>query len=401
MGPQQYHDKPPLRCGYYAYWSGRQCTANSKATSARTADGRPVPPTTTSRWSSAAIRRVRSEQDRPRGQLPQDLRVGARTRRPAPHRQTRDSHRRHRRAQLLPQTVRPWPGAGRRCRLQQRPHHRARKIRRVPRRRTICATALDETFSGARTLDDAMADYHATRDGHVLPMYEFTTQLATLEPPPPERQQLLGAVNGDQNAMDGFARVNAGVTSPAECFSEESVGRIFAAAAPNVGTCASVAAECAAPRPSCMSLSTRVISAGLGGHRTHGRSADRLSDNSIAIHIGGPLGSARCALSTPMRASSQLGARCLDGAPVPDTLGVHRGADHPAQQRGDVAAAFAVWRVRLVASGQCLAARSTPLSCRAVRSTKPASGPTISPTRLSRRSTNSAPCAAGSLSSAR
>ena len=31
--------------------------------------------------------------------------------------------------------------------------------------------------------------------------------------------------------MDGFARVAAGVTSPAEFFSDESVGRIFAAAA--------------------------------------------------------------------------------------------------------------------------------------------------------------------------
>ena len=30
--------------------------------------------------------------------------------------------------------------------------------------------------------------------------------------------------------MDGFARVNAGVTSPAEFFSPENVGQIFAAA---------------------------------------------------------------------------------------------------------------------------------------------------------------------------
>ena len=30
--------------------------------------------------------------------------------------------------------------------------------------------------------------------------------------------------------MDGFARVNSGVTSPAEFFSEENVGRIFAGA---------------------------------------------------------------------------------------------------------------------------------------------------------------------------
>ena len=51
-----------------------------------------------------------------------------------------------------------------------------------------------------------------------------------LEPPPPEMQQLLGAVHGNQEAMDGFARVNAGVTSPAEFFSDDNVGRIFAAA---------------------------------------------------------------------------------------------------------------------------------------------------------------------------
>ena len=53
-------------------------------------------------------------------------------------------------------------------------------------------------------------------------------ELATLEPPPPELQQLLAAVHGNQEAMDGFARVNAGVTSPAEFFSEENVGRILA-----------------------------------------------------------------------------------------------------------------------------------------------------------------------------
>jgi len=37
-------------------------------------------------------------------------------------------------------------------------------------------------------------------------------------------------VHGNQDAMDGFARVMAGVTSPAKFFSEENVGRILAAA---------------------------------------------------------------------------------------------------------------------------------------------------------------------------
>jgi hypothetical protein len=37
-------------------------------------------------------------------------------------------------------------------------------------------------------------------------------------------------VHGNPEAMDGFARVTAGVTSPAEFFSEANVGRILAAA---------------------------------------------------------------------------------------------------------------------------------------------------------------------------
>jgi hypothetical protein len=61
-------------------------------------------------------------------------------------------------------------------------------------------------------------------------MFEFTTMLAMLEPPPPEMQQLLGAVHGNPEAMDQFARVNAATMSPAEFFAEENLGRIFAAA---------------------------------------------------------------------------------------------------------------------------------------------------------------------------
>jgi 2-polyprenyl-6-methoxyphenol hydroxylase-like FAD-dependent oxidoreductase len=94
----------------------------------------------------------------------------------------------------------------------------------------LCATALDESFSGARPFDVAMGGYQATRDAQVLPMYELTCEFATLAPPPPELHQLLGAVHGNQEAMDGFARVMAGVTSPAKFFSEDNVGRIMSRA---------------------------------------------------------------------------------------------------------------------------------------------------------------------------
>jgi 2-polyprenyl-6-methoxyphenol hydroxylase-like FAD-dependent oxidoreductase len=94
----------------------------------------------------------------------------------------------------------------------------------------LCAMALDETFSGARDFEAAMADYQTRRDQHVLPMYELTTQLATLEPPPPELQQLLGAIAGNQDAMNDFARVTAGVTSPADFFAPDNVEQIMSQA---------------------------------------------------------------------------------------------------------------------------------------------------------------------------
>jgi len=93
-----------------------------------------------------------------------------------------------------------------------------------------CVHALNDWLSGNRAYDAAMGEYQTARDRHAMPIYEFTAQLASQEPPPPHVQQLFAAVSRNREASDGFARVNAGVTSPAEFFSEENVGRIFAAA---------------------------------------------------------------------------------------------------------------------------------------------------------------------------
>jgi 2-polyprenyl-6-methoxyphenol hydroxylase-like FAD-dependent oxidoreductase len=94
----------------------------------------------------------------------------------------------------------------------------------------LCATALDEALSGARPFEAAMAAYQSERDRRSLPFYEFTTLLATLQPPPPDLQQVLAAVHGDQDAMSGFARVGGAVISPADFFSEQNVRRLLAAA---------------------------------------------------------------------------------------------------------------------------------------------------------------------------
>jgi 2-polyprenyl-6-methoxyphenol hydroxylase-like FAD-dependent oxidoreductase len=95
-----------------------------------------------------------------------------------------------------------------------------------------CAAAIDETLSGTRPFEAAMADYQLARDEHVRPMYEFTCQLAALEPPPPQMQQLFAAIAGNQQAMDGFVQMNAGTISPAAFFTPENIGAIMAAAQP-------------------------------------------------------------------------------------------------------------------------------------------------------------------------
>jgi 2-polyprenyl-6-methoxyphenol hydroxylase-like FAD-dependent oxidoreductase len=94
----------------------------------------------------------------------------------------------------------------------------------------LCVAALDKSFFGASPFEDAMHEYQRTRDARVKAMYEFTCQLATLEPPPPDMQQILAAAHGNQRAMDDFVRMNAGTISPAEFFAPESVKAIMAAA---------------------------------------------------------------------------------------------------------------------------------------------------------------------------
>jgi 2-polyprenyl-6-methoxyphenol hydroxylase-like FAD-dependent oxidoreductase len=89
------------------------------------------------------------------------------------------------------------------------------------------ATALDEVWARNRPFGEAMGDYQNQRDATTLPMYEFTTQLATLEPPPPELQELLGAMAGNEPAMDAFVSLNAGTMSPAEFFDPNHLARLL------------------------------------------------------------------------------------------------------------------------------------------------------------------------------
>lgn len=96
----------------------------------------------------------------------------------------------------------------------------------------LLAAALDDAFSGRRAHDEALAAYQRARDEHVGPIYEFTCEFAKLEPPPPELQQLIGAVSTQQDAMDDFVSVMAGTLPAPAFFAPENVGRIMGAATP-------------------------------------------------------------------------------------------------------------------------------------------------------------------------
>jgi flavin-dependent dehydrogenase len=94
----------------------------------------------------------------------------------------------------------------------------------------LCTEALDKAFSGAQPFNAAMGDYQRTRDARVKAMYEFTCMLASMEPPPPEMQQLFAAIQGNQEAMDGFARMYAGTISPDAFFAPDNISMLMAAA---------------------------------------------------------------------------------------------------------------------------------------------------------------------------
>jgi 2-polyprenyl-6-methoxyphenol hydroxylase-like FAD-dependent oxidoreductase len=94
----------------------------------------------------------------------------------------------------------------------------------------LLTNALDDAFSGGRSYEEGMNDYQQSRDHEALPVYDFTDDFAQLEPPPPEMQQLLGAMRDNQEAKDAFVSVQAATLPAPEFFAPENIGRIMAEA---------------------------------------------------------------------------------------------------------------------------------------------------------------------------
>lgn len=93
----------------------------------------------------------------------------------------------------------------------------------------LLSAALHGGLSGAHPLSEALAAYERARNAATGPMYEFTLQLARLEPPPPELGALLGALRTNQAGTDMFLGVIAGSVPVPEFFAPDNLGRLMAA----------------------------------------------------------------------------------------------------------------------------------------------------------------------------
>jgi flavin-dependent dehydrogenase len=92
------------------------------------------------------------------------------------------------------------------------------------------AEALDAAFSDRAPFEQALAGYEARRNERALPLYEMAIRAISFQPLPAEQRLLLQALQGNQADTDRFLGLTSGVTSPAEFFAPESLGRIIALA---------------------------------------------------------------------------------------------------------------------------------------------------------------------------
>ena len=231
--PEQYNEKPMLQWSYYTYWSGlpvdgfetvhpprprlgrapdQRRPDAARASAGRTPRRRPTRPTsrpTTSRRSSSrpsspsgcAARRARSASPADRCPTSSASRTGP-----------------------------GWALVG--DAGYNKDPITAQGISDAFRDAELCATALDEAFTGVRSFDDAMADYQRARDD---------ARAADLRVHDPAGDAGAAAARdaaaaaarctATRTAMDAFVSITAGTVSPVEFFDPAHIGRIMGAAA--------------------------------------------------------------------------------------------------------------------------------------------------------------------------
>jgi flavin-dependent dehydrogenase len=90
----------------------------------------------------------------------------------------------------------------------------------------LLAQAIDDGLSGACSLDDALAQYERLRNEAVMPIYEFTQEIAALEPPTPDMETLFAALYDDEEQTGRFLGTVAGTVPIAEFFAPGNIASI-------------------------------------------------------------------------------------------------------------------------------------------------------------------------------
>jgi flavin-dependent dehydrogenase len=92
------------------------------------------------------------------------------------------------------------------------------------------ADAVHTGFSGARPLNEALAEYQRVRDEQFTPMYDLSCSLATLEPPSPEMLALYEALRTNSIERNRFFGTLGGTVPPSEYYAPENLQRIIGGA---------------------------------------------------------------------------------------------------------------------------------------------------------------------------
>jgi flavin-dependent dehydrogenase len=219
VAAQEYDAKPALACWYYSYWEGVQ--ADSAEYYSRTGRTFGIIPTNDGRvcvpvgWAHGEFTQFRSDVEANHLQtldlapaLAERVRCGKRVER---FYGTAD----------VPNYFRVSYGPGWAL-VGDAGYHKdpitAQGISDAFHGAELLAEALDDGFSGRRPLDDALADYQRRRDTSLRAMYDFTCQLAAMEAPPPEMQQLFAALRDNQTQTDRFFGALSGTVPVPEFF---------------------------------------------------------------------------------------------------------------------------------------------------------------------------------------
>ena len=230
--PEQYNEKPNLQWGYYTYWSGLPVEAFE--TYIHPDRGWALLPTNDDLtllvlgWPYAEANAYKSDVE---ANYLKTLELTPSVRGAGARREARGALLRRVGAQLLPQALSAPAGDSSATPVTTRTRSprrasatRSATRRRSPRRSTRPSPACARSTRRWPTTT-------ATRDEHAMPIFEFTTQLATLEAPPPEVAQVLFAVSQSPAGQDDFVSMVAGTMSPIEFFDPAHIGPIMGAAA--------------------------------------------------------------------------------------------------------------------------------------------------------------------------